>query len=92
MSLVYEDLLNPQRDWDLMCNTDTERYSRLSAQSRQIASSICLAHIDYRLVAEFTSDPSLSYLGVPLSIPDQWSDEGFTVYDHPHVMILQRVK
>jgi len=28
-------------------------------------------------------------LGIPVDFPDQWSDEAFTVYDHPKVMIYQ---
>lgn len=46
----------------------------------------------YRLVKEFTSYPSLRYLGIPIDFPDQWSEEAFTVYDHPKVMIFQRNK
>jgi hypothetical protein len=47
---------------------------------------------DYHLVAEFTAYPALVYLGIPLSLPDQWADESFTVYDHPKVMIYKREK
>lgn len=42
-------------------------------------------------VVEFTSYPSLKYLGIPLTLSDDWADESFTVYDHPKVMIF-RVK
>ncbi len=46
----------------------------------------------YKKVAEFTSYPSLTYLGIPLSFPDDWAEEAFTVYDHPKVMIFQKTK
>jgi len=43
--------------------------------------------LGYRKIKEFTSYPSLRWLGIPIDFPDQWSDEAFTVYDHPKVMI-----
>lgn len=46
----------------------------------------------YTLIKEFTSYPSLRYLGIPLDFPDQWAEEAFTVYDHPKVMIFQKNK
>lgn len=46
----------------------------------------------YSLVKEFTSYPSLRYLGIPLDFPDQWAEEAFTVYDHPKVMIFKKNK
>jgi len=45
---------------------------------------------NYKKVAQFTSYPSLSYLGIPVSFPDDWSEEAFTVYDHPKVMIFKK--
>ncbi|MFZ2026734.1 MAG: hypothetical protein WAV30_05610 [Microgenomates group bacterium] len=47
---------------------------------------------EYSLVKEFTSYPSLGYLGIPIDFPDQWSEEAFTVYDHPKVMIFKKNK
>lgn len=44
----------------------------------------------FSLIAEFTSYPSLRYLGIPLDFEDQWAEEAFTVYDHPKVMIFQK--
>lgn len=46
----------------------------------------------YSLVKEFTSYPSLRYMGIPLDFEDQWSEEAFTVYDHPKVMIFKKDK
>jgi len=39
---------------------------------------------------EFTSYPSLRYLGIPFDFPDQWAEEAFTVYDHPLVKIFKK--
>lgn len=47
---------------------------------------------NYKKIKEFTSYPSLSYLGIPFFFPDQWSDENFTVYDHPKVIIYKNEK
>jgi hypothetical protein len=44
----------------------------------------------FTLVKEFTSYPSLRYLGIPLDFPDYWAEEAFTVYDHPKVIIFER--
>jgi len=44
---------------------------------------------NYKEIAQFTSYPSLSYLGIPLTIPDDNAEEAFTVYDHPKVMIFK---
>lgn len=46
----------------------------------------------YTLIKEFTSYPSLRYLGIPLDFSDQWAEEAFTVYDHPKVMIFKKNK
>lgn len=44
----------------------------------------------FTLIKEFTSYPSLFYLGIPIDFPDQWAEEAFTVYDHPKVMIFKK--
>jgi len=46
--------------------------------------------LPYKKVAEFTSYPSLTYLGIPLTFPDDCAEEAFTVYDHPRVMIFKK--
>jgi hypothetical protein len=43
-------------------------------------------------IAEFTSYPTLQYLGIPLKIPDDSAEESFTVYDHPKVMIFKNTE
>lgn len=44
--------------------------------------------LGYNKVAEFISPPSL----FGLKINDQCADESFTVYDHPKIMIFQRIQ
>lgn len=46
----------------------------------------------FMLAKEFTSYPSLRYLGIPIDFPDQWAEEAFTVYDHPQVLIFKKNK
>ena len=46
----------------------------------------------FTLAKEFTSYPSLRYLGIPIDFPDQWAEEAFTVYDHPQVLIFKKIK
>ena len=44
----------------------------------------------FTFVKKISSYPSLRYLGIPLEFPDQWSEEAFTVYDHPEVIIFKK--
>jgi len=44
---------------------------------------------DYQLVKVFQAQPSLNWLGINLNLDDSWSEEAFTVYDHPTVYIFK---
>jgi hypothetical protein len=44
----------------------------------------------YKKIKEFTSYPSLRYMGIPVDFPDDWAEEAFTVYDHPKVDIFKK--
>lgn len=66
--------------------TAPERYPRMT----QFYADLFAGKLGYKKIKEFTSYPSLSYLGIPLSLPDQWSEEAFTVYDHPRIIIFQK--
>ncbi|MBI4079388.1 MAG: glycosyltransferase family 39 protein [Candidatus Levybacteria bacterium] len=43
----------------------------------------------YRKIQEFTSYPTFSLFAFRFSLNDDWSDESFTVYDHPKVMVFK---
>ncbi|OGK31937.1 hypothetical protein A3D08_01645 [Candidatus Roizmanbacteria bacterium RIFCSPHIGHO2_02_FULL_43_11] len=45
----------------------------------------------YRLIADITSYPTINLGLWSVSFNDQWSEEAFTVYDHPSVLIYQKV-
>lgn len=44
----------------------------------------------FKKIKEFTSYPSLKYLGIPITFNDDFADESFTVYDHPKVIIFKK--
>jgi len=45
--------------------------------------------LQYKKIKEFTSYPKFQILNFKFQIKDSWSDEGFTVYDHPRVLIFK---
>lgn len=67
--------------------TIPKRYPRMKKYYEQLLTN---THPEFKLVRTFTSYPSFSYLGIPVSIPDSISDEAFTVYDHPEVLIFKK--
>lgn len=48
--------------------------------------------LGYIKIADITSFPTLDFGFIQIPIDDQWSEEAFTVYDHPRVLIYKRVK
>jgi len=46
--------------------------------------------LGFEKAAEFTSYPRLNFAGIEIKINDQGSDESFTVYDHPRVVIFKK--
>jgi hypothetical protein len=46
--------------------------------------------LGFRKVAEFSSYPTVPLINLPIN--DQNADESFTVYDHPKVIIFQKIK
>lgn len=77
-------ILSSNRGWGSI-PTVPERYPKMT----QFYKNLFAGKTAYKKVAEFTSYPSLNYLGLPISFPDDWSEEAFTVYDHPRVIIFQ---
>ncbi|HWY79976.1 MAG TPA: glycosyltransferase family 39 protein [Candidatus Sulfotelmatobacter sp.] len=87
--LVQGDYLifSSNRGWGSI-PTVPERYPQMTKFYRDIF----IGKTAYKKVAEFTSYPSLNYLGIPLTIPDDNAEEAFTVIDHPKVIIFQQDK
>ncbi|MBD3250400.1 MAG: hypothetical protein GF381_02420 [Candidatus Pacebacteria bacterium] len=67
----------------------TNQGSNPQAQQLQPSSILENQNYHYQLVKQFSSCPSLRYLGIGLTFCDQWAEEAFTVYDHPQVMIFK---
>ena len=65
--------------------TVPERYPRMTKFYHDLFAGKTV----YKEIKEFTSYPSLSYLGIPITIPDDGAEEAFTVYDHPKVIIFK---
>lgn len=80
-------VLSSNRGWGSM-PTVPQDFPRMTA----FYHNLFAGKTDYRLVARFTSYPSLRYLGIPIDFPDQWAEEAFTVYDHPEVMIFEHIR
>jgi hypothetical protein len=81
-------ILSSNRGWGSMPSVP-HRYPRMKEYYDMLLRD---THPQFRLVRKFTSYPGFSYLGIPLSIPDSWAEEAFTVYDHPEVMIFEKVR
>ncbi len=78
-------ILSSNRAWGSIPRVP-ERYPRMTRFYEELFAE----ELGYELVAEFTRYPSLSWMGIPLTIPDDTADETFTVYDHPKVLIFRR--
>lgn len=66
----------------LLSNAD--KYPRTA----QFYTDLFNGNTEFELVAEFTSYPTVPVVG--LEFDDQWSEEAFTVYDHPKVSIFKK--
>jgi len=78
-------ILSSNRGWGSI-PTVPERYPHMT----RFYQGLFAGKLPYKKVAEFTSYPSLTYLGIPLTFPDDCAEEAFTVYDHPRVMIFKK--
>ncbi len=78
-------ILSSGRGWSNI-PTVPERYPRMT----KFYNDLLADKLQYKKIKEFTSYPSLRYLGIPLDFPDDWAEEPFTVYDHPKVMIFKK--
>lgn len=91
-AIIYRDLnkgdyliLSSNRGWGSI-PTASERFPLMT----KFYHDLFAEKFSYKKIKEFTSYPSLSYLGIPLTFPDESADESFTVYDHPKIMIFQK--
>jgi hypothetical protein len=70
--------------------TDCKKYKVCYPKTAQYYQQLFAGQLGFRKVAEFSSYPTLSLLG--LAIIDDSADESFTVYDHPRIIIFKRTK
>jgi len=80
-------ILSSNRGWGSI-PTAPEKYPKMT----QFYKDLLANNLRYKLVKQFTSYPRLC---IPFSIKclefrDDYSDESFTVYDHPKVLIFQK--
>lgn len=80
-------ILSSNRGWGSI-PTVPERYPLMT----RFYHDLFAGKTSYQKIAEFTSYPSLSYVGIPLTIPDDSAEEAFTVYDHPKVIIFKHIR
>jgi hypothetical protein len=71
------------------CNNLKEKYPTLYQYYEQLFSG----RLGFKKVAEFTSYPKISLLGITLlELPDEDAEETWTVFDHPVIRVYQREK
>jgi len=80
-------ILSSNRAWGSVIRVP-EKYPQMSKFYQDLLAN----QTDYQLVAKFSSYPSLEYLGIDISFNDAWSEEAFSVYDHPQVLIYKNNK
>jgi hypothetical protein len=78
-------ILSSNRGWGSIISVP-EKYPSMSKFYKELLSD---RNFKYKKIKEFTSYPKFSIFNFQFSMPDQWSDEGFTVYDHPQVLIFK---
>ncbi len=76
-----------------------KKYPLMSQFYNQVLSNQCFyekfsqKNLCFKKIAEFTSYPTLKipFINIKFTFDDQWTDEGFTVYDHPKVMVFKKI-
>ncbi len=87
LSEVDYYILSSNRAWGSMSKVP-ERYPLMS----KFYQDLFAQKLKFKKIAQFEVFPNLRYLGIPLSFNDSHAEEAFTVYDHPQVMIFERIK
>jgi hypothetical protein len=80
-------VLSSNRAWGSM-PTVPQKYPRMGP----FYEDLFAGRLGYRTIQVFTVYPSLEWMGIPLTLPDDWADESFTVYDHPKVIIMENTR
>lgn len=80
-------ILSSNRGWASIPSVP-EKYPRMSKYYQNLLAG----KTNFTKIKEFTSYPSLKYLGIPLEINTDTAEEAFTVYDHPKVIIFKNSK
>jgi hypothetical protein len=80
-------ILSSNRAWSSMGRLPN-KYPRMSGFYQDLFAN----KTNYKLVAKIHSHPSLSYLGLPITVDDSWAEEAFSVYDHPEVYVFKNMK
>lgn len=80
-------ILSSNRGWGSI-PTSPDRYPVMT----EFYKNLLADKTSYKKIATFTSYPSLKYLGLPIVFSDDTAEEAFTVYDHPKVIIFQKLK
>ncbi|MEK7522029.1 MAG: hypothetical protein AAB569_00460 [Patescibacteria group bacterium] len=80
-------VLSSNRGWGSI-TTVPEKYPQMSKFYKLLLND----KLQYKNIKEFTSYPKFQISNFKFQIKDSWSDEGFTVYDHPQVLIYKNVK
>ncbi len=80
-------ILSSNRAWGSI-QTVPDKYPRMSA----FYNDLFAGKTQYMKIQDIMSYPSLQYLGIPLTFLDDFSDESFTVYDHPRIIIFKNTK
>ena len=77
----------------LMRLTDCKKLpvGRCYTETAQYYKKLFDGQLGFKKVAEFSVYPSLILNHLSLIIDDSSADESFTVYDHPKVMIFQKI-
>lgn len=79
-------ILSSNRGWGSI-PTVPERYPRMT----KFYKDLFAGKLSYKKIKEFTSYPKIQISKFKFQITDDSSDESFTVYDHPKVMIFKKL-
>lgn len=80
-------ILSSNRGWGSIIPL-SKRYPKMSKFYKDLLEG----KTSYKKVKEFSSYPSLRYLGIPLDFPDELADEALSVHDHPKILIFKNTR